>query len=127
MGVEDDVFEPNGCEADLIDGGTKVRLSFSRDNGTSREVVLSRAWLPQLVALLIGKIESGPLARIDQGSLRPGQTFLVQGLRVRKISDGSQLLTVSVALPDQDRTVTIPLELTPEDAEALILMLRSPT
>jgi hypothetical protein len=116
-------FEPDDCEAVLIENDTKVRITFRRDSGASREVILPREALPQLVELLISKIESGPLVRIDQGSLRPGQTFVVQGLRVQKISDGSQLLTLTAFLPDQGRSVTIPLELSAKDARELIAML----
>jgi hypothetical protein len=118
--MSDEAFEPDDCEAVLIENDTKVRITFARDNGTSREVVLPREALPELVALLVGKIERGPIVRIDQGSLRPGQTVAVRGLRVQKISDGSRLLTLTALLPDQGREVTIPLELSPDDARQLI-------
>ena len=117
-------FEPDDCEAVLIENDTKVRISFLNDSGASREVVLARQWPPQLVELLIAKIESGSVVPIDQGSLRPGQTFAVRGFQVRRVSDGSRLLTLSADLPDQGRMVTIPLELSPTDAGKLIEMLR---
>ena len=59
--MTEDAFEPDDCEAILIENDTKVRISFRNDSGASREVTLERRWLPQLVQLLVSKIESGPV------------------------------------------------------------------
>src|SRR6185437_4409537 len=120
--MADDEFEPNDCEA-IIDGD-RVRLRFSRDNGTSREVILPRAWIPSLVSLLTSQIAPGSAVPIDLQSLRPDQTFQVQGFRVRRNTDGRRLLLVSVGLLDQGRDVKIPFELSPGDARQLVEWLK---
>ena len=119
----DDVFEPDECEVALSKDGESVRISFRRDNGTSREAVLPRKWLPGLVAQLLAQIEPGSAVPIDQGSLQIGRTFVVQGYNVRKRPDGGCLLTLFVDLPDQGRIVTIPLELSAPEVSEIVAIL----
>jgi hypothetical protein len=120
--VSDEAFEPDECEVFAEDD--KVRIRFARDDGSSREILLQKGQAPSLAELLISKTESSRLVRIDQRSLRPGQTFVVQSFRVQKISDGSRLLTMTVFLSDQNRIVTIPLELSTGNAQLLVQQIK---
>jgi hypothetical protein len=113
-------------EADISTDGEDVVLDFRSDAGESRSIVLSRQWLPGLIARLmhqVGPDEAIPSAT-DQGSLQVGARFAVQGWQVARQSDGARRLDVIINLPDQDRVVTIPLDLTPPDVQSLIDQLK---
>lgn len=63
-GPDEDQFKPNETSVELIEGNN-VKISFHRDNGTNREVVLPRKWLPQFAAQIVSKIEHGQMVPID--------------------------------------------------------------
>jgi hypothetical protein len=107
-------------EAEMSTDGEDVVLDFRSDSGESRAVVLSRQWLPGLIARLMQQIGPDEAVPTDQGSLQVGARFAVQGWQVQHQSDGARRLDVIVNLPDQGRVVTIPLELTPPDVQSLI-------
>lgn len=116
----------NPDELEILPGpdDDHVTLSFRSDNGDRRDIILDRRQLPAIVGRLAQETGPGQAVPIDKGSLQIGATFAVQGWAVRKATDGSRLLTLMVDLPDPGRVVTIPLELTPADVQALIGQLK---
>jgi hypothetical protein len=108
-------------EADISADGEDVVLDFRSDAGESRSVVLARQWLPGLIARLMHQI--GPDEAVPT-ELQVGARFAVQGWQVARQSDGARRLDVIINLPDQDRVVTIPLDLAPADVQSLIDQLK---
>jgi hypothetical protein len=111
-------------EAEMSTDGEDVVLDFRSDSGESRAVVLSRQWLPGLIARLMDQIGPDEAVHTDQGSLQVGARFAVQGWQVQRQDDGARRLDVIVNLPDQGRVVAIPLDLTPPDVQSLINQLK---
>jgi hypothetical protein len=111
-------------EANIGPEGEDIILDFRSDSGESRAVVLSREWLPGLIARLMHQIGPEEAVPVDQGSLQVGARFAVQGWQVQRESDGARRLDVIINLPDQGRVVTIPLDLTPPDVQNLIDQLK---
>lgn len=103
--------------------GEWITLTFRADTGESQVVSLNWAQLPTLVAQLVQETGPGQAVPIDQGSLQIGTTYSLQGYQVRRNTDGRRLLTLAIDLPDQGRTVTIPIELSPKEVADLIGML----
>jgi hypothetical protein len=112
-------FIPDKCEADLIEGDSKLRLSFRRDDGESREVILPREWAPSFVAQLVSKIGPGQVTPIDPQGLQIGRSFAVQGWTVQKNLDGRRRIILFVDFPDEGRQVHIPFELSANEAQDL--------
>lgn len=111
-------------ETDIRVSDEDVTLDFRTDNGESRVVVLSRKWLPTLIARLMQETEPGQAVPIDRNSLQIGASFSVQGWQIQHRSDGARRLVLAVDLPDQGRVVTIPLELSPSDVQNIIKQLQ---
>jgi hypothetical protein len=121
--MTDDPFQVDACDVQRHVDGIHIRLNFVQDSGESRAVVLRREKLPQLVAALQGEIVSGSVVPIDQGSLQIGANYQMEGHQIRKLQDGSAVLTLFVKMLDQSRTVTLALELTPSDVTSMIRFL----
>src|SRR5437763_14237359 len=119
--VADDIFEPDEWEIKVHDGD-RIGLRFRSDNGKTREVVVPRSMVPGLIARLVAEIGPGQGVPIA-GSLRPGQTILVQGFGGRRLPDGGAVLTLFVHLPDEGRDVTIPLELSAANVVEFVAIL----
>jgi hypothetical protein len=117
-------LQPNECETLIGEDGRQVKLVFRSDDGDSREIVVDRQWLPQLITQLQRRIAPGQAVPINKDSLDIGQTFALQGYQVRRNADGGAILTLFVDLPDQGRVVTIPLDFSSKDVDQLILMLK---
>jgi hypothetical protein len=121
MVADDGIFEPDEWEIKVRDAD-RIGLRFRSDSGKFQEIVLPRSMVPGLIARLVAEIGPGQGVPIA-GSLRPGQTILVQGFGGRRLPDGSAVLTLFVHLPDENRDVTIPLELSATNVVELVAIL----
>jgi hypothetical protein len=119
--AEDD-FRPDGVRVQGDDTGQWLRIVFDRNDGTVRQVSFRREWLPTLLSVLQREIAPNQALPIDRASLRPGQDYVVHGYQLAPIEEGA-LLTLNVELPDQARSVTIPLRLSSDDVVAIIAKL----
>lgn len=116
--MTDDDFKPDDLQFQISEDGKSVRLIFTRDNGEYREVVLRRSSLPSLVAGAQNLLSPQDAVPIDRDSLRPGTIIRLTGYQFSP--RGKKLgLTLFLELPDQDRGVTIPLNLSRKDAESI--------
>ena len=111
-------FFPEQLQVDEVDK-FRVRLSWEDQSGSQQAQVLERSQLPSVVRLLQKEITQGSGAPINLESLRPAQPFAVRALQFGSQAD-QLVLTASVYLPGQDRTVTIPLRLTKDEALSCI-------
>jgi hypothetical protein len=111
-------------EMEIRVDGDDIVLDFKADSGESRVVVLSRKWVPTLLARLMQETEPGQMVPIDRASLQIGASFSVQSWQVQRRSDGARRLTLAVDLPDQGRVVTIPLELSAAEVQSLLDQLK---
>lgn len=116
----DGPFRPDECETMLSEDGESVKMVLTNDVGERQEAVFDRRWIPSLITQLQRRIVPGQATPIDKDSLRPGQTFSLQGYEIWHEQDGSARLTLFLDLPDQNRVATIPIELTPKDVAAII-------
>ena len=114
----DDIFEPDGWKVERHDG-VSIKLTLHSDSGRSVSVILPRSTIPGLIARLVAEIGPGQGVPIA-GSLRPGQTILVQGFAAHRQPDGSANLTLFAHLSDENREVTIPLDLSAENVVELV-------
>ena len=116
--MADDDFKPDELQFQISRYGEGVRLIFSRYDGQRRTVVLRRSDLPSLVAGAQNLLSPQDAVPIDQDSLRPGTIIRLTGYQFSP--RGEKLgLTLFLELPDQDRGVTIPLNLSRKDAESI--------
>jgi hypothetical protein len=120
---ENDQFLTVGCNVQEHPDGLHFRLNFIDAAGKSRAVTLTRDTLPLLAAALHSKIGDGKIVPIDQKSLRAGANILVKGWDIVKRPDLGARLTLYVEMLDQDRVVTIPVDLSPENVTSLIIQL----
>ena len=114
-----DLFLAVGCDIGTNDEGTHIRFRFIDDVNQQRHVVMAKQNIPLLLAALQKEIVSGSVVPIDRGSLRIGADFQVQGYQCQRKEDGSAVLTVMINLPEQGRTVTLPIDFPAEDAKSL--------
>lgn len=97
--------------------GDELMIRFSALSGESALVVLSTRQLSALVARLVRENEA-VLVPIDRESLGSGRPLVPHSYEVRRHVDGRRLLSLMVRLENRD--VTIPFELSPLDAAALV-------
>ena len=97
-----------------------ITLIFQNRAGERRSATLPRSRLPPLLSLLQSKTEVGSVTPIRPGSLFVGQRFALQGYHIVRNADQSAQIIFYVRLPDEgDRGVTVPLDLTAEEAREL--------
>ncbi len=100
--------------------GETITLAFQNQAGERRPVTLPRSKIPLLLSLLQSRTEAGSATPIRPGSLFVGQRFALQGYHVSRNPDQSAQIIFYVRLPDEnDRGVTVPLDLSPEEAREL--------
>jgi len=116
---DSDLFIAVGCNIGKHEDGVHLRLRFMEDSGQTRDIVINRRDIPPLLASLQQEIVAGSVVPIDRGSLRIGADFQAEGYQCKRKSDGSATLTVAISLPEQSRTVTLPIDLPPQDAKSL--------
>jgi hypothetical protein len=121
--LNDNDFIIDECEIESADDGIHVRINFLQNDGASRPVVLLRAQLPQLIGAFQREIAPGSVVPIDQNSLQPGANYKLVGQQARRAPDGSVVLSLYVELPDQRRTVILPLPLSPKDQTDMLKLL----
>ena len=121
-----DEFIPDEVEVFPNNDGKRVKVVFRRDNGESREVVLLKPWLPQLLNQLRPQIAPSSAVQIDKGSLRPGQDFALQGWECNRVPGGGARLVLYIDLPDQGRVATVPMTLDKADVDRLRQKLERP-
>jgi hypothetical protein len=103
------------------DGAQTIDLVFESGAGERREVTLRRSSIPGLISLLQSKVEAGSVTPINTGSLFVGQSFALEAFQPFRNPDGSARILFFLRLPDQnDRGVTMPLDLSPEEAADLV-------
>ena len=119
MGTEDEDFVVLGCDVKERPDGKRLRLNFTGEGNKNRSVVLHREGVPLLVGALHSKIGHGTVVPIDKESLRAGANIQVQGWDLANRPDRSVLLTIYLDMTDQNRVVTIPVELSQENVTAL--------
>jgi hypothetical protein len=118
-------FLADGLQAN--DKGDKISLTFEDKDGAHRSVTLRRSSIPSLISLLQNKIEAGSVTPINPGSLFVGQSFALEAFQASRKPDGSARILFFVRLPDQNnRGVTLPLDLTPAEAADLVKSLNPP-
>jgi hypothetical protein len=97
-----------------------ITLIFENPAGQRRPATLLRSRIPLLLSFLQSRIEVGSVTPIPPGAPFAGQRFALQGYQVSRNADQSARIILYVQLPDEgDRGVTIPLDLTPEEARQL--------
>jgi hypothetical protein len=101
----------------------RIKLILRSDSGESLAAILPCSTIPGLIARLVAEIGPGQGVPIA-GSLRPGQTILVQGFGTRRHPDGGADLTIFAHLPDERRDVTIPLALSAGNVADLVTDLK---
>lgn len=106
-------------DVEVVRSDLFVTLTFSADGGESRAVKLVRSRLPFFVSKLMKEVESDQVTPIRPDALAAGTSFAIHGWQMAKADDGGRLLTLFVELREPARTVTVPLELSPEDVAAL--------
>lgn len=107
------------------DEPSSVTLNFENKDGALRSVTLPRSRIPPLLSLLQTKIEAGSVTPINPGSLFAGQSFALEAYQVFRNPDGSARLLFFVRLPDQqDRGVTMPVDLTAVEVAELVNLLK---
>jgi hypothetical protein len=107
-----------------LDHGQSIDLIFEGESGERRAVNLARPMIPSLITLLQSRTEAGSVTPINRGSVFEGQRFALQAYRVIPQTDGSAQIVFYLKLPDQNnRGVTFPLDLTPEEARDLAKVL----
>ena len=121
-----DEFIPDEIEVFPNDDRKRVKLVFRRDSGESREVVLLKSWLPQLLTQLRPHIAPSSAVQIDKGSFQPGQDFALQGWECRTTPAGGARLVLYIDLPNQGRVVTVPMTLDRADVDQLRQQLDRP-
>lgn len=97
-----------------------ITLVFMTDSGERQAVELRQVQIEALLARLAKESRPGSLVPIDRESLNIGQSISIQGWQVEKRGDGARRLVLHVDLPDQGRTVSIPLFLPPGEVADLI-------
>jgi hypothetical protein len=111
-------------EIETTERGNSLDIIFSNEERQRREVSLKRSRIPQFLAALQGKIEDSSVTPINRASFQEGQDFALEGFQAQLHSSGAAQLLFFVRLPDQNnRGVTVPLHLTPDDRLALGKML----
>jgi hypothetical protein len=109
------------------DGNEIINIIFEDKDGAHRSVALRRSSLPPLLSLLQSKIEAGSVTPINPASLFAGQSFSLEAFQVFRNQDGSARILFFVRLPDQNnRGVTMPLDLTPLESADLVKHLNPP-
>jgi hypothetical protein len=127
MTTEPEEFIADQLEVAGSDDGTRVLLVFSRDDTSeTREVVLRKSWLPQLLNMVRPHIDPSSAVPIDKNSLRPGQDFALQGWECKRVPGGGARLVLYIDLPDQGRVTTVPMTLDKTDVERLRQQLTDP-
>jgi hypothetical protein len=101
-------------------GGDHVRFTFLDRNNERREMFFHQSRLPTLMGVIQAEIAPGTLVPIDQGSLQIGANYRLAGDEMRKNPDLSARLILHIELPDQGRTVLMPLSLSQEEVTSLV-------
>ena len=118
---DEDEFQANELLT-AIDGNGFVLLSFRRDSGDTRDVVVRQSVLPQMISQLQTRIAPGQGAPIDLASFRAGRSFALRGMEARGGKTGANQLTLFVE-PEPGRVVSIPIDLSDNDRASLLEML----
>lgn len=113
-----DDFRPDQVEIEEV-GTTEVRLVFSQDGGARQAVVLSKTQLLPIFVDLQAHIATGSGAPINMASLRPGMTIVVTSLGFGPRADHFRLTAIA-DLPDEGRTVTIPLNFSRKEVDECV-------
>jgi hypothetical protein len=97
-----------------------ITLIFENQAGERRPVTLLRSRIPLLLSFLQSRIEVGSVTPTRPGSPFADQRFALQGYHVSRNADQSAQIIFYVRLPDEgDRGLTVPLDLTPQEAREL--------
>jgi hypothetical protein len=101
-------------------GDDAITLTFTDNADRECALRLERAQLAAYVALLVKEVEADQVVPIDQDSLRIGEDIEIQGWQVEKHTGGARCLVLFAHLPDQRRTVSIPLTMYRDEVTDLI-------
>ena len=83
----DGPFRPSEVETLMCEDGESIKMVLTNDAGEKQEAVFDRRWVPFLITQLQRRIVPGQATPIDRDSLRPGQTFSLQGYEIRHEKD----------------------------------------
>lgn len=122
--MNDNDIRPTETETMSSPDGKSLRIVFRQDDGKEAAIHMARVHLPQLITVLQREMPPGQATPIDRRSLQIGVNFSLQGYEVRQRPNGHKCLVLMVDLLDQGRVVSIPLDLSPQDVETIIKMLR---
>lgn len=103
----------------------KVRLVFERGD-ESRAVMVPRAAIPQFVAALMEQIEPGAVTPMRRPMELETQ-YRVTGFDLKKHPTGAATMTVQIEFAAENRTMTLPLPLSPDDVRSIVESLGDPT
>jgi hypothetical protein len=96
-----------------------IRLVFESDTDGTRTVDLDRIALPQLLGALQHEIGAGSVVPIRAGSLQLGADYRMGGHGFRPLPNGGLEVTFHMELIREQRVVSLPLELLPEEVAQL--------
>lgn len=119
----DDLFEPQTFKVSKRVDDPFVKLTFARDDDSSREVAVPSKHLPTLINLLqktISPDQHDPTAPL---TLQVGAQYQLKGFKLNKLPDGGALLTAYVTIPGEIKGVTFPLHFSQKDVETILVQL----
>ena len=121
--MTDDVFEPDDLQFQESDDD-QIRMIFAKNSGEHRTVVVRRENLASLFAGIQRLLPAGDAVPIDRDSFRAGTTIRVTSYQFSP-RETEFRMTLFVDLPDQGRSVTIPLHFSRKDAKSIIEQLQN--
>jgi hypothetical protein len=114
----DPLFRANELQT-AIDGAGNVLLSFRKDTGETRRIVVRQTVIPQLITQLQARIARAQGAPNEVASPQPERIFALRGMQTHVGPNGVDQLILSVE-PEPGRFISLPIALTPEDRQSLI-------